>query len=182
MACLPGMAPTAPPLSTFQVRQPLPPPNPNPPVIPTPSYEDLDRLFQSERYQSQYLKSVQMWQAPVFNEALYDGWPTAYHSQISNWDQWLQYEKKLVQVREQDWFECFKKPRWFDLRRNILLGVKNPVPDLVINYTNGLTWWTVDNPVLWGYISQAIEIACRLLRQLCLEQSEWCVPPYFHHI
>ncbi|KAI1101680.1 hypothetical protein F4804DRAFT_291347 [Jackrogersella minutella] len=187
------VAPEYPSLSIHDVRGP--PQKPNLTELPKPDDDALDKLFMLERDQSRVgsgLGGLKGWQLPIFNEGLYgefsDNGPPSNDAPVlkSNWMKWNDYSTNLITVDESKWFRCYRRERWFDRRTNLLRSVRNPLPDLSSGYGPypHRTWWSVDNPVIWQFVRLAIEIACRVLRQMCIDQDDWldaflCTDPIY---
>ncbi|XXG95176.1 hypothetical protein Hte_001436 [Hypoxylon texense] len=144
--------------------------------LPKPSYEELGRLFSAERYQSWNLNSgPKTWQLPVLNEMLSFGGhidglnPPYFNNQYS---QWKAFCEQFVRPDPDNWLSCFKPDHWFDLRSNILNSLRDPTPDIRETNTDK-AWWSRDNKAVAYYLEIALEVASRVLRQLCSEQNEW---------
>ncbi|KAI1800791.1 hypothetical protein F4811DRAFT_494152 [Daldinia bambusicola] len=140
--------------------------------IPQPNNQVLHEIFWTERDQVRPLMiGVKAMRLPALNSKLVSGFPSDDELSKSHWDQWQSFKTRIVTVDESRWLSCFRKDHWVDSRLNVLNSLSNPIPGL--DMWPDETWYTVDNPVIWEFASQALEIASRILRLKCEEQDAW---------
>ncbi|KAI1463831.1 uncharacterized protein F4812DRAFT_445583 [Daldinia caldariorum] len=140
--------------------------------IPRPDNEVLHRIFRTEREQANALLiGIKAMRLPPLNSKLVGGFPSDEDLSKSHWNQWESFKTRLVVVDESRWLSCFRKDNWCDSRLNVLNSLSNPIPG--VDMWPDETWYTVDNPVIWGFVSQALEISSRILRLMCEEQDAW---------
>lgn len=150
--------------------------------IPKPSYDELNRLFSAEREQTRGANyGPRTWQLPVLGERLsfggnVDDADPAFTG--GPYSQWKDFLNQCVRVHPDTWLSCFQANHWFDLRSNLLDSLRMPTPGLNRDYMPypDKTWWSMDNEAVANNVRLALEVATRVLRQLCAEQNEWCVP------
>ncbi|KAI0173207.1 hypothetical protein GGR52DRAFT_542267 [Hypoxylon sp. FL1284] len=147
--------------------------------IPKPSNEELDRLFYAERGQARIANfGPRTWQLSALGENLaFDGSldDASSLSSIDPYADWRSFLRQAVQIDQDRWLSCFGRNHWLDLRTNLLRSLRNPTPGLENSYSpySDRVWWSMDNEVVSSVIDIALEVANRVLRQLCLERSEW---------
>lgn len=147
--------------------------------IPKPNNIDLDRLFYGERQQVRERQfGPKSWQLPVLHDRLSFGKDGDDPSASSQYQQWLGFRSQAVKIDRDRWLSCFKADHWYDLRTNLLNSLRSPIPGLVSQYIpyGDRAWWSMDNEAVASNIELALEIASRVLRQLCSERNEWWVP------
>ncbi|KAI1085496.1 hypothetical protein F5B20DRAFT_518600, partial [Whalleya microplaca] len=85
----------------------------------------------------------------------------------------------MFTVNEDNWFPCFKKNHWYDMRTDARSALQNPIPGIA---EPPEVYWSVDNEAIWNCMRPGIELANRILGQLMFDQSEWLdaflFPPY----
>ncbi|KAK8033830.1 hypothetical protein PG991_003228 [Apiospora marii] len=149
-----GLAPTIPDIPWSKIDQPLPQQQ-----LPLPNMQELDVLFYSERNQTQNRSGIQSWRLP----SLLGG--------VSKGND-VEIDPELISVDETQWFNFFKRARWFDLRVDGVAGVPNPHPDLLKYHNN---WWTADNPAIWSKLRIVMELMNRIVSTIVEERHPWSV-------
>ncbi|KAK7926596.1 hypothetical protein PG985_003594 [Apiospora marii] len=119
--------------------------------------QELDVLFYSERNQTQNRSGIQSWRLP----SLLGG--------VSKGND-VEIDPELISVDETQWFNFFKRARWFDLRVDGVAGVPNPHPDLLKYHNN---WWTADNPAIWSKLRIVMELMNRIVSTIVEERHPW---------
>ncbi|KAI2633591.1 hypothetical protein GGS26DRAFT_553969 [Hypomontagnella submonticulosa] len=146
-------------------------------AIPKPSNAELDALFVNETNQYERFLGLRTWETPLLNDRLYGGWTISEAKDKSNWEQWEIYKKNLVHVDTDEWLHCLKKHSWFDLNTNFLNSLDDPIPGLVdasrYEPYPDKTYWSVNNDVIWEYLSIVLEVVNRIYKRMCAEQNEW---------
>lgn len=65
----------------------------------------------------------------------------------------LVYDTEGIEVDEDSWFPCFKKNRWY--------GAVAKEPEFLAG-----SFWSVDDPKVWGELRIILELANRILNAL----------------
>ncbi|KAI1759627.1 hypothetical protein GGR53DRAFT_513002 [Hypoxylon sp. FL1150] len=147
-------------------------------AVPRPDNIHLDRLFYGERFQVQGGNiGVKSWQLPALTETLTFGASTNGGNPAagSRYQEWVAFRDQAVKINRDEWLSCFKASHWFDLRLDLLSSLRNPTPGLGKRYLpyGDKTWFSMDNEAVAFNIDLALELASRVLRQLCADQNEW---------
>lgn len=119
---------------------------PPPDTIPQPSPPELDDLLFSERQQISCLSGLRAWEAAVLAK-------TEAYTATGEGQAMIGNE---VQVDESSWLLVWSRDRW-------MIDFTAP-PNSSTNWS-GSRLWSAHDPIIWGVLRQAIQIADNILRK-----------------
>ncbi|EAQ87655.1 predicted protein [Chaetomium globosum CBS 148.51] len=112
------------------------------PPYPTPTGDELDMLFASEKSQIDLNPGLTTWEMGVLGERLVNGWAGGHREMDLVTPQILE-RGYGVEVDESSWHPVFAKSKWYDFRLPIVDGtlLRHPLPGI-----SGSDVWSVDVP------------------------------------
>ncbi|KAI0479677.1 hypothetical protein F4859DRAFT_444602 [Xylaria cf. heliscus] len=119
---------------------------------------DKDRFFVTEYRSKSLRRAVESWQYGPLTRTLQfsdRGYVPGGHVSSLSGEAYIHrliYETERIQVNEDSWFPFFKKNRWYSTAAYEPLLTGNS--------------WSVDDPIIWGELSVALELANRILNTL----------------
>ncbi|KAK4460909.1 hypothetical protein QBC42DRAFT_298198 [Cladorrhinum samala] len=132
-----------------------------------PSDEDLDKVFASERQQTEWNCGLTTWEAVILNKYLLGG---KRDDEILNKEQLREWG--LVVVDEPVWNPVFSKAKWYNLNARILDErsgyFKTKTIDELKQKIPADSIWSVDQTLVWDELRVALELANRWLGHMAV--------------
>ncbi|KAK6859220.1 hypothetical protein PG995_005073 [Apiospora arundinis] len=129
-----------------------------------PSEADLDKLFNTERFQEQRQYGLKNWQIGALNEDMahlpYRGGHSSTYDHAANFEK---FKQNTFTVDESKWYRFLRKDRWLD-----------PDDRTLENETRKhIQRWTVNDDKIWGQVKILTEWVYRVLELLIKERDPW---------